>query len=658
MSHAVAGERWVDKHLQSVGRNRADLARELRARNVTAVAELCDDDFEEHVLAYEPKDAGLYLHGLNLNQPNFATYPGELVHQFADEWGLKKAQYLTKDDLPSMKAFLEECAETGSYDGRDTEGFVIRCQRYVHGTKGDFQNWFFKYKFEEPYLMYRQWRECTKAVIAGKAPKYKKHKRVTEEYILYARRKLAANPQLGKEYNKNHGIIAMRDGFLQERGQKGSDIIRQEQAEATEGVTGDIVLLPIATLGCGKTTVAIALAKLFGWGHVQNDNITGKSNRPQQFTNQICIQLTTQPACIGDRNNHQKRERRQIIDDIMNVLPNAKFVALHYVHSPKPEMLPTIREVTRERIFSRGDNHQTIQAGTKSQDEILGIMEGFLKRFEPFDGQSEPDEYFDTVIDLDVAASSRENLETVVNHMYQNYPDVVKSMPSPAELDEAIESALHSYKPDVKHDLSFKSNKENRNKNKSTPPAQSKSPPKPPKLEYFCVRVAPTLINTLLSKVFAGQPPETARMYNQLAHTRRIQPTFHVTLMHRASIPSNSSLWQKYASLHADAVASAASSGTPTFDPILGKCRVRLEKVVWDDRVMTIVARLLDEGWESVNEVQHVTVGTASENIKPKESNDLLAKWLGEKGNVRVLDVDLGEVVEVPGEVRAVLSRH
>lgn len=85
-NHAHAGEQWIDRQLKAMGRSRSDLAKELRSRNVTAVAELCDDEFEEHVLEYTPENAGLYLHGMNLNLPEFATYPGNLVHQFADEW--------------------------------------------------------------------------------------------------------------------------------------------------------------------------------------------------------------------------------------------------------------------------------------------------------------------------------------------------------------------------------------------------------------------------------------------------------------------------------------------------------------------------------------------------------------------------------------------
>ena len=662
LSHAVAGERWVDKHLNAIGRTRKDLARELRRRNATAVAELCDDAFEEHVLAYEPKDAGLYLHGMNLNLPEFATYPGKLVHDFADEWGLKKAQYLIKDDIDSMVRFLEECAETGSYNGRDTEGFVIRCRRKEHGTNGDYHDWFFKYKFEEPYLMYRQWRECTKAIIGGRPPKYKKHKKITEEYLLYARRQLAKDPSLGKAYNMNHGIIAMRDGFLTERGLKGHDIIRQEEEAGDDDqavVTRNVVLVPVASIGCGKTTVAVALAKLFDWGHVQNDNVTVQKNRPKQFTLQVCNALTAHPVMVADRNNHQKRERKQIIDDVLAVVPEARFVALHYVHDPKPEMLPVIRQITQERIFARGDNHQTIQAGSKSRSDIIAIMEGFLNRFEPVNPHSEPDDAFDEIINLDVAASSRENLETVISSLHSFYPKLVKTMPSSEDLDKAIEAALNDYTPNIKHDLSFKSNKKDKSikHNGSASQPNGTVQPKPPKLEYFAIKLPASEVVSALDKVFNNLTPEKARMYRHLQQSRRLQPAFHVTLIHRASIESHPELWNHLASLHADTLTNKAQNSTAgSAGPSIGKCRVLLERVVWDERVMCFVARLLDEGWETANAIAHVTVGTASQDIKPKESNDLLHRWIEKGTETGIAECEVGGHVEVHGNVVAVMQ--
>lgn len=661
LSHAVAGERWVDKHLNAIGKTRADLARELRERNVTAVAELCDDSFEEHVLAYEPKDAGLYIHGINLNLPDFATYPGQLVHEFADEWGFKKAQYLTKDNVDSMKTFLDDCAETGSYAGRDTEGFVIRCRRRDSGEGGNYQDWFFKYKFEEPYLMYRQWREATKAVISGKPPRFKKHKQITEQYLQYARRQLVKDSSVGKAYNQNHGIIAMRNGFLKEIGLKGSDITRQEEQgnggdSSSDAVTRDLILLPVASIGCGKTTVAIALTKLFGWGHVQNDNITGKQNRPKQFCTLITNTLADHPAMIADRNNHQRRERKQVMDDVLQIIPGARFVALHYVHDPKPQMLPRIRQVTQERIFARGDNHQTIQAGTKSRSDILGIMEGFLGRFEPVNPYVAPDDGFDEIIDLDVMASSRENLETVVSSLHKMYPKLVSKVPNDEDLDKAIEAALSDYKPDIKHDLSFKSNKRDRGRNANgigVQPAQ----PKAPKLDYFCIKLPTKDVLSTLDKLFDQESPEKARMYRQLQQSRRIQPAFHVTLIHRASVHSHPELWSHLSDLHAKALSEVSrgpSAQAP--DPLLGKCRVRLERVVWDDKVMCIVVRLLNEGWETANSVAHITVGTANQDIKPKESNDLLQRWMETGSETGIGDFEVVGHVEVQGSVRAVMQ--
>ena len=654
LSHAVAGERWIERHLASVGKTREDLAYELRDRNVTAVAELCDDSFEEHVLEYGEDTAGLYLHGINLNVPDFATYSGSMVHRFADEWGFKKAQYVVKGDLDTVKLFLEKCAETGSWEGRDTEGFVIRCQKKVGG---EYVDWFFKYKFDEPYLMYRQWREATKAMIARRPPRYKKHVKITDEYLEFARRRLAQNPGLAKAYNMNHGIIKMRDDFLNERGVKGSDIIRQEETEG-DGEDGEalrIVLAPIASIGCGKTTVALALVKLFSWGHVQNDNITVKKGKPLAFANQIWAELGDHQVVIADRNNHQRRERKQLFDDIFHVGPQTKFVALHYVHDPKDRMLPIIRKVTRERVLERGDNHQTIHAGTKSEKDIVEIMEGFLHRFEPVNPDSEPDSLYDEIIDLDVTEDSRHNLDLVVNALHKAYPKFMPTVPSPEELDHAIEAALTDYSPNIKHEINSRNSKSKDNKkdkrNGGSDFSLVSPTTKQTKIEYFCLRVPSQPVLASLDSTFKGQEATTAQFFRQLQNTRRVQPSFHVTLIHRASIAQNQDLWDELTRRYED-----AKQGKSVSDPVFGKCRVQLERVVWDQRVMCLVVGLLDEGWRTVNTTAHVTVGTATPSIKPKESNDLLVKWAREGAAAEngIRDLSVKGVEEVMGEAKAV----
>ncbi|KAI5308492.1 hypothetical protein KEM55_005560, partial [Ascosphaera atra] len=486
LSHAQAGEQWIERHVSSVGKTTRQLAKELRRLNVTAVGELCDDSFEEHVLAYTPETAGVYLHGINYNLPEFATVPGDQVHAFADAWGFKKAKYVVKDTLPEVKAFLEDCAQTGSWEGRDTEGFVVRCQKR-DTPESPYVDWFFKYKFEEPYLMYRQWRECTKRMLARKEYKIKKHEDITRKYLQFAGRRFKEDPHLAELYKQNHGIIAMRDAFLKEVGKGGAAIIAEEEARganapAAEKVNKDVVLVTVATIGCGKTTVANALVHLFGWGHVQNDNITGQKGRPQKFAGQVLESMQSHAVVIADRNNHMKRERKQVIDDVLKIEPGTTFVALHYVHEPKRELVGSIREVTSKRVLDRGDNHQTIQASDKDNKTILGIMEGFLNRFQGVNPSQEPDDAFEHVINLDPRLDSRENLEKVVTELHQHFPALMKDhMPSAQDLDKAIEEATKNYEVQLKHSLDFggaNKRQKNKNGNDQAKAVASAAPPK------------------------------------------------------------------------------------------------------------------------------------------------------------------------------------
>ncbi|KAI8941453.1 hypothetical protein NX059_002674 [Plenodomus lindquistii] len=693
LSHACAGEKWVERHIKTVGRTKEELARTLRSMNATLVAELCDDDFEEHVLAYTPEQAGLYVHGLNLNLPEFATYPGHLVDKFADEWGMNKVVYVMEDDINKVKTFLDKVAETGNYNGRDTEGFVIRCQaRETEG--GPFVDWFFKYKFEEPYLMYRQWRECTKALIAGKPPRYKKHEAITKEYLAFARQKFAQNQGLAKEYNLNHGIIKLREEFLASRGTTGAEIIRQEIERGpveSKKARNNIVLVPIATIGCGKTTLALALVKLFGWGHYQNDNVKAKKGRGQIFADTISSLLVTNPVVIADRNNHQKRERDQIMTDISRSVPDARYVALHYVHDRSN--YDRIRHATQKRVLDRGDNHQTIQAGSKGPQEIIEIMEGFMHRFQPVDPSDAPDDLFDLVINLDPTLDSRDNLETIIGQMFEKYPALFegKNMPTNTDMDAAIEWAMNDYKPDFKMDLSknFNNSKganlshrqvnqntqrnNGQNGNAGAGKGQEPKTKKAPRMEYFSVRLNTTRISSILDSLFSDKDAATAKMYNHLKQSRRMQNEFHVTLIHRANASQHQSYWDSLSKLH------AAHSASGSSEPELGKCDVQLERVVWDDRVMAFVVRLGgsatipsgaeggagtgENGGELVfttsNDIPHVTVGTASQQIKPFESNALLQRWIneGSGGETGIGELSVKGSVVLEGSVRGVLSR-
>lgn len=664
ISHAIAGEKWVERHVAAVNRSTKELARELRENNLTAVGELCDDAFEEHVLAYDEAAAGIYLHGLNYNVPEFSTKSSDAVHEFADKWGFKQAKFVKYDELDDVKKFLEEAAETGTWDGRETEGFVVRC-KMNDGGQGPYRDWFFKYKFEEPYLMYRQWRECTKAVISGKLPHIKKHAQITEEYLKFARRELIKNPGKAKLYNQNHGIIELREQFLKERGLNGSEIIAMEAQfkNKSTDVERDVVIAPIASLGCGKTTLALALVQLFGWAHLQNDDIPKQKNKPKKFAFEITKAMATSPVVIADRNSHQRRERKQLFEDIFPVIPKVQFVALHYVHEPKNELLPAIKEVTRKRVLERGDNHQTIRAGTKNPEETIGIMDGFLHRFEGIDTSRDPDIHFQHVIDLNVCASSRENLETVVAALHAAYPKIVPNMPTAEELDGAIDAAMNEYK--VKQDLSGSYSQNKKEKTQHVSGADISPTILARKIEYFQIALTAKDVFSVLHSLFTPEVPvEASRLYHGLVNQRRIQPTCHVTLIHRAASNDRSDVWNHYTKQYIDTM-TVNQVQTP---PVLGSARVRLERLVWDNRVMAFVARILpavdnnpenEVGWPCANNIPHITIGTASPDIKPKESNDLLQRWLefGSGGHTGIYEIEVKGVKVVNGIVGPVMMR-
>lgn len=74
---------------------------------------------------------------------------------------------------------------------------------------------------------------------------------------------------------------------------------------------------------------------------------------------------------------------------------------------------------------------------------------------------------------------------------------------------------------------------------------------------------------------------------------------------------------------------------------------------------MAIVTRILDEDWTCVNAVPHITIGTRDDQVKPKESNDLLKRWLevGSGEDSGINDVLIEGSLALYGDVKGVLSR-
>ncbi|KAJ2470474.1 trna ligase [Coemansia sp. RSA 2322] len=428
--HAQVGTEWVKRHLGQAGRTLEEFAAFLFENSATAVFELCDDEFEEHILEYTGRSRGLYLHGINRNCAELDTWPSAEVTRVAQEFGFHATKYFTFDSASEGREFADKVRTDHALDGRAIEGFVVRCR-----TSGGSRPFMFKIKYDEPYLMFREWREATKRILGGSP--YRMTYGLTKFYVAWVKQQLKENPREFELYSKQKGIIAARKLFLEHYTQHGGS-----EAEVYEQLSGQkkTLLVPVATIGCGKTTIAVALSELFGFGHVQNDDIGKKSPR-NQFHSQILKQFDDHDFVIADRNNHLSKLRQMLTTSIREELPNCRMVALYWSHEGlSPDK---ILKKTTARVVQRGEAHQTLTP--QRTHKFRSIMNGFVSTLVPVDVEAKDDSLFDDVIELDPMEESAGNLRAVVDALCGMFPEQLKQ-PSDAEIVKALQSGL-DYKP-------------------------------------------------------------------------------------------------------------------------------------------------------------------------------------------------------------------
>ncbi|KAG4305145.1 hypothetical protein PORY_001315 [Pneumocystis oryctolagi] len=601
-NHAQMGEIWLDRHLSSVGRTREQLARVLWEKNVTLVSELCDDSFEEHIIEYPPEKRGLYLHGINKNESFFSTAPFDEVYSFGIEWGFMQVDFTVFQTLSELKRFLQESEKTKTYQGKEIEGFVIRCKSKSFEEDVCFNDFFFKYKFKEPYFLYRRWREITHSIISDTYTFNNRDLEITKEYVKWVRLLLKKEPELAVKYKQNHGIVALRKRFLIEYNYSHSDLSRMLNIIPSNSENKNILLVTIGTIGCGKTTLSHALTSLFGFGHIQNDDILGKKAKIQKFSTKIAEALKNCHVVIADKNNHKFIERKELIHLVSELLPDTRFVALYYHHFDKDstplcqkQELSKIFKVTQARVVARGSNHQTIDASPSKIKTVLGIMNGFLSRFEPLNTSKEPDSLFENVIVLDPIKDTKYNLKIVIDKLLEIAPNYIVEIPSESRIDSAISSALNNYKFFIQRPLTSQS---------------CKIP------EYFAI-VLKDNIAIYVEEIMKDQSKEKRAFWDYLNKLGRVQHSFHVTLIHIKEMPKYPEVWESLLSR-------TGPSG------VICQANVEVMVLVWDSRIMALAVKILDaqeKKIESVNPIPHITIGTENKTILPKESNDLLVRW-------------------------------
>ncbi|OAX33523.1 hypothetical protein K503DRAFT_804308 [Rhizopogon vinicolor AM-OR11-026] len=629
-THSEVGHRWLKKHLADKGKTEEQLAADLWEKSWTAVAELCDDSFEEHVLPYSSEKSGLHLHGINKTTKGFHTMPTETVDAFAEEWGFIKTPTITFDSIPDVKLFTDDIAKTGKWNGEALEGFVVRthvvdakhgstsrdaCPPYPTGS-----SFFFKVKFDEPYMMYRDWREVTKSLLSkgisdAKLPKSKLKRKETRLYVDWVKKEIKHNPSAFSEFTRGKGIIATRERFLKwmETDDGKKDLTLESEAPPTTKEFGKTIIVPLAIPGCGKTAVSVALASLFSFGHTQSDDVQGKKSAPTFIRNVVNL-LKNHDVVIADKNNHLRQHRESLREAVAKMDPPVRLLALNWALD-QPQA--TIHRICGDRVFSRGDKHQTLRADTlaKSHEDVIWQ---FIRSSE---------DLADSEVDASIEMNLEDDLEQAVKRAVAGCVSILGlRQPSAEEIDEAVLKA-RNYAPQTKKP----DNKKSKKKDEQPTP------------RYFGLLPEVDLHAVIEKRMEEAEAKGGKAFWNALVTENRVTQRPHVTFVHKNSLPGAVELWERCAKLH-------SMVSPPFFTFALGH-------LVWNERVLAVTVDDFELGGsadggqegsefvstlsEEVRKSLHITVGTDKDGISPFEAKALVEEWRsGKRSGVDLLDLE------------------
>lgn len=245
--------------------------------------------------------------------------------------------YSTFPAVPAVKTYCDTVQQDGGIEGPDgkispVEGFVVRGHK-KGGSPGE--AFFWKVKYDEPYLMYREWRELTRKLLKD-LDGVNLNKIKSEEsrlYVWWVRREIENDREKFAPWEHGKGIIKTREEFLKWAKTKEAKTAKRElgiqvemdEEERRSRKFSKTLLVPVAIQGCGsslppsppsyssydilelttffcagKTALGLELSHLFGWGHVQSDDFLQKKPAPH-FLKAIKELLKTQDVVFADK---------------------------------------------------------------------------------------------------------------------------------------------------------------------------------------------------------------------------------------------------------------------------------------------------------------------------------------------------------------------
>ena len=356
----------------------------------------------------------------------------------------------------------------------------------------------------------------------------------------------------------------------------------------------------------GKTTIAVALAHLFGFAHTQSDNVRAKKTA-DAFHRNVAQLSESHAVVIADRNNHLVSHRDGIRDAVKRVRPRPQLVALNWNFANTPKT--AVHRVACDRILGRGENHQTLRPGGGARYE--DIVRRFIKEAEELDENE-----VDDVIEMELDESIEDALARAVNGVV----DVLGlEKPTDEQMGEALRKAIE-YQSNVRSEVGGSA----KGKEKEGPTGKTLAP------RYY--GILPEIdLEAVMERVLSAEDAneDAKKMWESLRHNKRVTARPHITITHMKSKDTELALWNASAQL--------LKEGTP---PMFG---FEFGHLVWNDRVMALTVENLSvqegsatqAGYEwlkvlgdgPVRARLHITVGTANPSIPPVEALQLVEKW-------------------------------
>lgn len=296
-----------------------------------------------------------------------------------------------------------------------------------------------------------------------------------------------------------------------------------------------------------------------------------------------------------------RQHRKALRELVRGYNPPVRLLALNWAFE---QPLPTIHRICSDRIYDRGENHQTLQADVRGKLHEEVIWQFIAQREELEVGE------VDSVVEMDI----NEDLEHALDRAVDGCVSILGlEKPDQEKVGRAL-AAARGYGPTKK-----KEDKEHKKEKKGKPPRYYGFVPEVDLLE---------LLNPVFSAGGDADVADGKRFFTDLKKNGRITKQPHITIVHSNSLESESAqpLWDRCSELY-------TSSTPPTFQFHLGS-------VVWNGRVMAVAVdavmaapddeegkSFLDQLPQEVGKRLHITVGTANKDIPPFEAHELMVDW-------------------------------